>query len=592
MPSTKKDNRYQVIVTKNKNGEDEAEVIDSDSDTNSESESIDISSVFDEGKVINDNYVLLKQIGYGANAVVWMVYNIQKDNYEAMKIQNYECYDDGRREVKIINTITKYISSNASEITRCVTIKDFFIYEYTEKAKYVCSLYELYAGAVQLIISIGKYKYGLPVNIVKKIIKQLLQSLVFLHEKMKIIHTDVKPENLLFTGFSDYQNKIINAFNNSGFKEKRQKIIKEHKNQQIISAEIEILAGNCVESIRNIIAVYNNDEDRDDEEDFDSDSDNIYSEDICDIFKSDESSEDTNTDAGSDDDDIDTEELIKKIKSYQSDRSGGSDGTDEASDSDGSNGSDISDYDSDDYKEYEDDIKYNERAQSIPDTDRWVKYSNVKDLDNKTVQKIDDEGAPVDIPLYDFDSVLNKIGNSSDDRIIVRENNINDFDIVLTDFGSAYFHDNRTKNETQTRYYRAPEVILDYPYTYSADIWSVGCVAYELLTGYTLFTPDEKVLNRDIQHLYLMEKIIGPIPIAIKKKSRRCNYLFDKSRKYHIKGVAEFKHLNIRDILIKQFLIDDITATSFSDFVSNIFAYDPRKRPTASQLLQDKWFAN
>lgn len=51
-----------------------------------------------------------------------------------------------------------------------------------------CSLYKL----------IVKNKYqGLPIEVVKSIIKQILEGLHFLHIKCNIIHTDIKPENIL-----------------------------------------------------------------------------------------------------------------------------------------------------------------------------------------------------------------------------------------------------------------------------------------------------------------------------------------------------------------------------------------------------------
>uniref|UniRef100_A0A915LCZ0 non-specific serine/threonine protein kinase n=1 Tax=Meloidogyne javanica TaxID=6303 RepID=A0A915LCZ0_MELJA len=40
---------------------------------------------------------------------------------------------------------------------------------------------------------------GLPIPMVKKIIKQVLEGLHYLHEKCQIIHTDIKPENVLIT---------------------------------------------------------------------------------------------------------------------------------------------------------------------------------------------------------------------------------------------------------------------------------------------------------------------------------------------------------------------------------------------------------
>ncbi len=56
-------------------------------------------------------------------------------------------------------------------------------------------------------------------------------------------------------------------------------------------------------------------------------------------------------------------------------------------------------------------------------------------------------------------------------------------DIKLIDFGSATFESDYHSSIVSTRHYRAPEVILGLGWSFPCDIWSVGCILVELLTG-------------------------------------------------------------------------------------------------------------
>ena len=53
----------------------------------------------------------------------------------------------------------------------------------------------------------------------------------------------------------------------------------------------------------------------------------------------------------------------------------------------------------------------------------------------------------------------------------------------MIDFGSATFQDQYHSTIVSTRHYRAPEVILGLGWSFEADIWSVGCILVELVTG-------------------------------------------------------------------------------------------------------------
>lgn len=59
----------------------------------------------------------------------------------------------------------------------------------------------------------------------------------------------------------------------------------------------------------------------------------------------------------------------------------------------------------------------------------------------------------------------------------------------IVDFGNACWTDKQFAVEIQTRQYRAPEVILQSGYSFSVDMWSFACTAFELATGDMLFAP-------------------------------------------------------------------------------------------------------
>ena len=68
--------------------------------------------------------------------------------------------------------------------------------------------------------------------------------------------------------------------------------------------------------------------------------------------------------------------------------------------------------------------------------------------------------------------------------------------VKLIDYGSAIFiEDNDSHVEIQTLPYRAPEITLRANYGHPIDIWSVGCIIYELVTGRVLFDQNNEALN-------------------------------------------------------------------------------------------------
>lgn len=57
----------------------------------------------------------------------------------------------------------------------------------------------------------------------------------------------------------------------------------------------------------------------------------------------------------------------------------------------------------------------------------------------------------------------------------------------VIDFGSSCYEHQRVYTYIQSRFYRAPEVMMGARYGMPIDMWSLGCILAELLTGNTYF---------------------------------------------------------------------------------------------------------
>mmetsp|Transcript_2466 Transcript_2466/g.9283 ORF Transcript_2466/g.9283 Transcript_2466/m.9283 type:complete len:456 (+) Transcript_2466:3564-4931(+) len=94
--------------------------------------------------------------------------------------------------------------------------------------------------------------------------------------------------------------------------------------------------------------------------------------------------------------------------------------------------------------------------------------------------------------------------------------------IVLGDFGTA-FHISEAGISPllQSRFYRAPEVILGFKHSYSVDMFSLGCTLFELCTGRILFESQD---NND--HLKLIMELKGELPRQMRRHQHTDEGLF------------------------------------------------------------------
>lgn len=124
-------------------------------------------------------------------------------------------------------------------------------------------------------------------------------------------------------------------------------------------------------------------------------------------------------------------------------------------------------------------------------------------------------------------------GLKSDCKFFELDSNT-DIQVVLADFGTIKpFEKTSYTDDIQTRFYRAPEVILMCGYDHKADIWSLACCAYELLTGEPLFDPEkDKFYSTDFHHIYWIIELLGDIPKSLIYKSHNSKDFFYSSGKF------------------------------------------------------------
>ncbi len=388
-----------------------------------------------KGNTLNNKYLLINKIGSGAFSTVWLCLNIKTRKYYAMKIQDMDEFDAGVNEIDILK---KFSNEKCPYISNIV---DNFIHD-IEDGSFVCMVFELLAGSLYDIIRVGKYSDGLPLNIVKSIIKQLLMAMDIINNKYSILHTDIKPENMLVVGISNKVTEFIDQINKNkalmnNIKRKNKQGKQNKQNKQ------------------------NN-----------------------------------------------TKSIVKNIC----------------------------------FKETE------------------KKYAKDNNIDNKNL-------------------------------CIIDEKYIENIQIKLSDFGTCQPLD-YNDYLIQTRHYRAPEIILEYKYNHNCDIWSVGCIVYELLTGKMLFNPGKyKRCSRDKRHIYDMICLLGKIPDDLINNSGKKTDFFKNNGL--LKGIDVIEYKSLSKLILEK-LTDRIDFNQEQllltiDFLYSTLNYDPYKRLTAQNLLKHEW---
>lgn len=162
--------------------------------------------------------------------------------------------------------------------------------------------------------------------------------------------------------------------------------------------------------------------------------------------------------------------------------------------------------------------------------------------------------------------------------------------VKIADLGNACWVSHHFTEDIQTRQYRCLEVLLGSGYGTPADIWSTACMAFELATGDYLFEPHSgEDYSRDEDHLAHIIELLGVIPRNIAFSGRYSREFFN--RRGDLRHISNLKPWGLYEVLTEKYDWSPSEARAFADFLLPMLAYDPAARARASDCLRHPWLA-
>ena len=547
----------------------------------------------------------MQKLGYGHFSTAWLALDTKYGNYVAIKIQKaaQQYIDAAYDEVEILQELGKHnfdkewIESlkeyykddkekladiETTENSKVVQLLNSFIY-HGQNGRHFCMVFEIVG--VTLLELIKRYNYkGIPLPYIRIITKQILIGLDFLHRMCHIIHTDLKPENVLVCLTKDELKEIqatghLNIQKSDKKKKNKNNISTANTSTNLNDSKINLDEKNQMtgKQARKKRQKFRKKQIKKMEKMGMSPQE--IEKKMTEIMKQKKSSIQEKDEENIDVDNFDIDELIERprISSVPKININGN-------------------------QKDEDNYQYDEEEDNYLDSNPPYNI-NIMEY-SKNLQRYLKEKTRI---LHDEDYRRNMIEKNNiltsevsdqekskmmkklSEKMSRRGPEIDpSIEVKICDIGNACWFNHHFSTIIQTRQYRSPEVILGINYNETSDIWSLACMLFELATGDFLFEPRKgDTFSKNNDHLAQIIEAVGKMPKNFALSGLDSYKYFDKKGK--LRRIKNLIYFPIKDILVKKYHFKEKEAKAFSDFLMPMLEYYPDKRASARDLLRHPW---
>ncbi|GAB7363615.1 hypothetical protein MBLNU230_g4186t1 [Neophaeotheca triangularis] len=526
------------------------------------------------GEQYNDGkYTVVRKLGWGHFSTVWLSKDNNSGKHVALKVVRSAAHytETALDEIKLLN---KVVDANKNHPGRAhvVSLLDSFNHK-GPHGMHVCMVFEVLGENLLGLIKKWNHR-GIPMPLVKQITKQVLLGLDYLHRECGIIHTDLKPENVLIE-IGDVEQIVQTYVNDDAAKEKAKEDNRNGRRRRrtLITGSQPLPSplnasfsqsdlmqnypggGGSTQSLNKVMS-----------EQGSKGGDAIKGE--SPVGK--EGAEMSGAVGSASPPPAKTMSMLESLGIKP-----GSSGSETPT----ATGSTSTTNEADPQKEREKTAYVPPPAPHNPPRSRrsrwclWsdVTYSDYSDLLANNVSGMD----------------LGKTTHVQPQQL-EKEDGFDVISVKIADLGNACWVGHHFTNDIQTRQYRSPEVILGAKWGASTDVWSMAAMVFELITGDYLFDPQSGTkYGKDDDHIAQIIELLGTFPKSLCISGKWSQEIFN--RKGELRNIHRLRHWALPDVLREKYHFSVEDARKISDFLLPMLELLPAERANAGGMASHEF---